>query len=310
MVEVDIPMIIDSNGRPVLGTGVYREFFKEKTQNFVFRKVKDVRPGQLISVNFTTVNQEGEELKKDQKDKKIKFTPDEYKRNVKEYHSSGTFTTFPIPMRKETDKFNGVIFGNMQNLAELNIGNLEFGRQTDPEYKFVMPRVDDLVCGTVETHNGEYHFTNWFICSDQFLKAWTAIMFDAHESFVKKGIPIDKGEELKRYFFGGNYLMTNGYLKFVLSCHESNITPTHKQLKDRYYNLRTEAVSRNYVHLYTAMVLIARYGEWPCDLNVPNNYDNGPKMVMWDLPPNWLSYIAKVFGIQTEDYKMQIDIKK
>jgi hypothetical protein len=118
----------------------------------------------------------------------------------------------------------------------------------------------------------------WCIVSEQFLRAWTLIRYDWHESFDKYiaiNTPISEREKaLREKLFIGNKLMTNSWLKHHLSLAANGKTMDTEESRKRYYYLRTEYVSKKWVDVYAALVLIARYGELPCPVNVPNNSHN------------------------------------
>ncbi len=146
--------------------------------------------------------------------------------------------------------------------------------------------------------------THWFIASEQFLRAWTAILFDWHETFdkimgsaftIKVGVEgvtqTDRNLALRNRLFMGNKLMTNSWLKRKLSLKFNNIEFTEKESEERYWFLRTEYVSKRWIDVYCALVLIARYGELPCPTNVPNNNDNEPKRYFWHLPEEFVSML-------------------
>lgn len=115
----------------------------------------------------------------------------------------------------------------------------------------------------------------WCIVSEQFLRAWTLIQFDWHESFdnyIAIGTPFSEREKaLRDKLFIGNKLMTNSWLKHKLALEADNKIMTIEESREKYWYLRTEYVSRKWVDVYAALVLIARYGELPCPVNVPNN---------------------------------------
>lgn len=115
----------------------------------------------------------------------------------------------------------------------------------------------------------------WCIVSDQFLRAWTAIMYDSHETFDKlignKNItnPIQREALLRKKLLSGNRVTTNSWLKHKLTLDNINKEMTPKESSERYWHLRTEKASREYVDIYAALVLITRYGEIPCSVNIP-----------------------------------------
>jgi hypothetical protein len=186
--------------------------------------------------------------------------------------------------------------------------------------------------------------TYWCVASDQFLRAWTAIMFDWHETFDKlvgnamniQTIKIvdskeagtfneseifarkfigennfvadgtsskescvnevvtvvkNKNTVLREKLFVGNKLMTNSWLKRKLALKFNNLDFPENEKKERFWYMRSEYISKRWVDTYCALVLIARYGELPCPVNVPNNNDNEPKRHFWHLPEEFISMI-------------------
>lgn len=171
----------------------------------------------------------------------------------------------------------------------------------DIKHEVTTPLEGDLLCIWLKNETCESHkryksieADAWFIVSEQFLRAHTLIMYDWHDSFdslIPKNTPIEKREEaLRRKLFIGNNLMTNGWLKHKLSLEQSGMSPMEtKESLEKYWHLRSEPASRNYVDVYAALVLMARYGEAPTAFNVPNNNNDGPKRTQWSLPPNFLA---------------------
>jgi hypothetical protein len=138
----------------------------------------------------------------------------------------------------------------------------------------------------------------WFIASEQFLRAYTAILYDWHETFdLMTNVPMDaprdiKEEALKYKLFSGNKLMTNSWAKYHLSHEAEGKLVSQQDSIDKFWNLRTEYSSKRWVDIWCALVLAARYGELPCHQNVPNN-KAGPQRVSWDIPKNLVSKLVK-----------------
>ena len=141
----------------------------------------------------------------------------------------------------------------------------------------------------------------WCIVSEQFLHAWTLIQHDWHESFDKlitTNTPAEKKEMvLKEKIFSGNRLMTNSWLKYSLALAASGKAMTTEESKERYWFLRTEYASRKWVDIYAAIVLVGRYGELPCPVNVPNSKSVDPIRVSWCLPETFMTmFLQKGLG--------------
>jgi hypothetical protein len=98
--------------------------------------------------------------------------------------------------------------------------------------------------------------------------------------------------------------MSNSYLKYKLAINEGeNREITLDESRERYWHLRTEDASKKWVDVYCALVLMARYGEIPCSLNLPD-YKGIEAIskkelhrVSWCLPKKYISSLLnKVFG--------------
>ena len=152
----------------------------------------------------------------------------------------------------------------------------------------ITPRIGDLICGIVDTDSDEPFFDKWFVCSEQFYRCYTLIMFKNHESFKNA----QKREEPQQYWMSGNRLMTNSHLKWLLSLGEHNLPCDPEKSKQKYWHLRTEPMSVNWVHIYCAMVYLVRYGEFPSLENVPKN-KGGLTYSQWHLPENWTNNFVK-----------------
>lgn len=172
--------------------------------------------------------------------------------------------------------------------AELDFigGSLEFS----PCKNQVIPRSGDLICGLLETSNSSRRpkFSCWFNCSEQFLRAWTLLMYKHHESYRGQS-----DSRLKSRGMSGNRLCTNTFLKWYLSFRDNDRTLSQEEADKRYYHLRSEKVSKDWVHVYAALVLMVRWGELPCKYNIPANRDNSPKLHTWNLPKHFVSSFLK-----------------
>lgn len=147
----------------------------------------------------------------------------------------------------------------------------------------------------------------WCIISEQFLKMWTAIVYEWHTPTFDKLIPkksSDKEKDLREKLFSGNRLMTNGWLKTKLALEESGLEMSLERSKDVYWRQRTEELSTKFVDVYAATVLMARYGEVPTHNNVPNN--RGPattsgsiseKRTKWSYPQSFPDILCSKAGV-------------
>lgn len=155
----------------------------------------------------------------------------------------------------------------------------------------IPPRVNDLVCGRVIKTEKGYAFSHWFTCSEQFLRAWTAMIYDNHRAF--NHIARSSNEvDLRRRLMCGNRLCTNTYKKWIMG---GGIPENwDENTRARYRRLRTESASVKWCHLYAALVTMIRYHELPSPENVPKN-QNGPSATSWDIPRCWVQKITTMY---------------
>lgn len=158
----------------------------------------------------------------------------------------------------------------------------------------------------------------WFVCSEQFMKACTAITNDWHPSFdaiikkkggrnekikvVKKFEPTQEEKEntLRGKFMSSNRLCTNGGLKYKIAFTDTyGLPPPVEEMNKRFHYHRFEYSSVRWVDILACLVLMCRYGELPCGDNVPNNVDPSlPKRKKWDLPSG---FVLKILHRYTEE---------
>nr|QBK85795.1 MAG: uncharacterized protein LCMAC101_03900 [Marseillevirus LCMAC101] len=231
---------------------------------------------------------------------------DEKERRIqREYDSYQGGTT--IQALRPNDPFGGMgIEFRFETNAQYDLLNFSFCEDSQnrvppkgPVYKGEkISTPGDLICGWVDPgKNGrDPEYVNWFTCSEQFLRCWTLIMYDNHETFRKVF-----GKDMRKRMMSGNRLNTNSYLKWLLGCLQSGVEVTEQEMLAHFYVQRTEFNSRCTVHTYTALALLVRCGELPREDNIPNNADNSHKMKMWSLFPNLLeNLIFKLSGKRIE----------
>lgn len=370
--QVEIPLIVSGN---------LREAFRKNLKKLKFRRVRTVfaKPEHRVETVFVAPNTEtgDEEYVRYGPDDKIPvFSDEEYRRNVEEQYSEFYFFTTATEVRKG-DGVKGGVYGHSSTLAVLDLTEFVFYPCEDARTQMMLPREGDLVCGFVsdakkgKTARRGPEFTKWFLCSEQFLRAWTAIMYDEHDSLTKlankdrgtrvrrpvyitrtpeeivairrqetneiaeaaaRGEKYTRGniryvtpeelakieedeeiwasrseERLRKQLFCGNALQTNSYLKWFLSCYEDNLKSLPDEMTSRFWALRTEFASRVFVHVYAALVLMCRYGEFPCEWNIPNNIE-GPRMHSWDVPAGWLDSLVARYGITAQTYARVVQV--
>ena len=58
---------------------------------------------------------------------------------------------------------------------------LQIEPETEIQKDVALPRKGDLLCGAVKPNSrGKLYYSQWFICSEQFYRAWTLLMYDTH----------------------------------------------------------------------------------------------------------------------------------
>lgn len=156
--------------------------------------------------------------------------------------------------------------------------------------------INDIISG-----KGETKYPNadmWFIASEQFLRAYTLILYEWHDTFdLLMNIPLDTPREIKEdslrdKIFSGNRLMTNSWAKYILANEAQGIVTSQIDSIERFWSLRTEYASKRWIDVWGALVLISRYGELPFLSNIPNN-KSGPQRVSWDIPKNLIPQLFK-----------------
>jgi len=221
------------------------------------------------------------------------FTAAELNQHIEVHATEFTFQTTNTPLRDVRGDVKGMVSGSSANAAVLDPVTLTLSKQPST----IVPRAGDLVCGIVKTERFANQprrppvrtFDVWFICSEQFMRAWTLVMYDQHSSFEEE-------PKLRRKAFSGNRLCTNTYRKWVLSHTQNDVAVPQSEIPEHFYHLRTETPSVEWVHVYAAIVLMARYGEIPNENNVPQNLDGSLALKAWDLPTNYVGLFTNHFG--------------
>lgn len=319
MIGVRIP---HSNPRGPDKTGFdkFREVVLKNLSSLIFRRVAKVVASEedFLSAKYIIPDETGSLVEAVyERNGDIPVTEAEIPKNVEMHYKKFFLFTQRDPLRTDTDKI-----GRQAILCRSDMhGDLDMFENVDFRFSrtpcTILPREGDLLCILPVRGKGgkgpEAKF--WFVCSEQWMRTWTLITQNTHETLRK--LSADESI-LRRKVFSGNHTMTNGYRKWLLSCEQSGFTSDYSELEKRFWILRSEKASIDYVHMYSALVLMLRYGELPSpgfraeeaitlsDLDVrrasiPNNLDNGPFMYQWDLPENWLEKIIEKYQI-TEEY--------
>jgi hypothetical protein len=245
----------------------------------------------------------------------------EMEKNIEIVYSSFSGITLPIAVRQEPVELeNKYIYIQSSNYAQIDFGCIS------PDTAFCFTDRDSLGKAVTPLHNdllfiyisdttlnkwlknissNNYPKTSgnkskkldcpkadkWCIISEQFLRMWTLVMYDWHETFdkiISSDTAVENREKaLRDKLFKGNRLMTNSWLKRNLS-----VDMSIEESREKFWFRRTE-LSSKYVDIYTAIILIVRYCEIPCYANIPvhfnsescKNYDRD----FWHLPEKFLS---------------------
>ena len=74
------------------------------------------------------------------------------------------------------------------------------------------------------------------------------------------------------------------------------LIPSDEEQRKRYWHQRCEKISRTWIHVYCALVLLVRYNELPTESNVPvvrgletHSYPH------WHLPPEFIQTFTKAY---------------
>jgi hypothetical protein len=268
-----------------------RKAIQENLGNLVFRRV-----GKVVQKGVYEVRK----FDFDSETKAETFEIHErYPHDQKELHQKWEircehFYGFTEKRSLRSDGIDSEIHFRSENYAELDIvGNCSFTFNKTKNQR-VRPLVGDLICGIVSTSSkfkkSKPVYTHWFNCSEQFLRAWTLIMYDTHDSFNGK-----TGNKLKQFMLSGNRLNSNSFLKWIMAHHDNNIELPLDETKKRFYHQRTEFVSWKWVHVYAALFSMVCHGELPCEFNVPNNNNDDPKMTHWNLPGKFITTLLTTY---------------
>lgn len=285
--------------------------FKNAFGSLVFRRVKEVHIHAPKVLHVVKVGEDGNPAPVGVVSQSNAHTisRDEMEKNVIELCSSYYFLTQLTPLR-ESDTYGKIsLHGKRANKVELDVSRMALVGCSENQRQ-VMPRVGDLICGRVAKTKSEdgkdrYHFSQWFICSDQFLHAWTAILYP--ECVSLRRYEDDDDAKVRRYLMSGNRLCTNSYLKYMAGAHDSGVAVPLEERRKRFYVLRTEETSITHVHIYAALVLMIRYHELPSEHNVPNNLNGDPKLKGWSLPAGWLEMMVQRYAIEIKTPQVPTD---
>jgi len=220
-----------------------------------------------------------------------KLSPDDRKKYVNIIYKDFCMKTSPRYIREENSKISGkVIYLKKYNYAELDVFEnytFDFGKSRGSP---CTPMPDDLVFGYISKENYDdwvlksktnqryqLRADKWFVASDQFLRAWTVLVYENHD-IIRKIVPnkyrdTDEFESMvRKNLFRSNRLMTNTLLKRKLLNNTSILQDD--EFKKIFVYMRTETASKKWVDIWACLVMIVKYGEIPCYTNKMVHYNN------------------------------------
>ncbi len=263
---------------------------RNKLKKLVFRRVYSVTNYQLTKILYYTKPDEYHQIEIG-----TSFTDREWERNIEFQYRNYCGWSSKTALRSNDRFSDRYIFYEKKNFGTFDPIHFQINAEGGGLDAVSPPREGDLLCGIVHPDaSGNLCYTKWFICSEQFYRAWTLMMYDAHPSFTKAE---QKACGAKTYWMSGNRLMTNNYLKWILGSQERGITPSDSEQKDRYWHQRCEKIARTWIHIYCAQVLIIRYNESPSDDNVPvvRGVESRP-YAHWHLPPEFVQLFLDAYN--------------
>lgn len=266
-----------------------RERVRDKLKTLVFRRVYSVTQFQAFKIQYHTTPDESRRVSPNS----ASFTDREWERNVECHYRKYYGWSSKTSLRSNDSFPDRHIFYEKKNFGSFD--PIHFRIEPDASAQSeVAPRQGDLLCGIVKSDaGGKLYYSKWFICSEQFYRAATLMLYDTHESFIKAE---QKKCGAKTYWMSGNRLMTNNYLKWILGSKELGMTPSKEEQKERYWHQRCEKIARTWIHIYCAQVLLVRYNEYPSEDNVPVvRGDDSRPYPHWHLPPGFIRSFLEAY---------------
>lgn len=285
-----------------------RETFIRNTRKLIFRTVEEVKISEqnYLGTVFLRPQADGSIVSEIFKpgDHLPAFSQKDRERCVESHYKKFFCFTKETALRPnslgEVNIKGSRVFLDSKNYNQLDFfDNMDFKFSKRPEDRknTVIPVKGDIVCILpIPGRNGcgpEAKF--WFICSPQFLRTWTLIHYREHDAIRSIA---EEESTLRKKIFSGNCTMTNGYLGWTVSCFQNGLTSDESELEKRFWNLRTEFASREYVHVYSALVMMLRYGECPGPNNIPNKLDSSPPFLSWHIPDGWLHRLFEEYELK------------
>lgn len=269
-------------------------------KDFVFRRVKVVNKYEFQRVIYSTAPDVRVERTRDAEGNIPTFQKKEFDQYVEEHYAKFYSFTTNRSLRKNDEYNFQQIYFNQSTFVEVGVETIITGELPEPKGTTVPPRRGDLICGIPEIVNLKggkkgVSFKKWFIASEQFLRLFTHICFE--------DVPKMSSEKL----MSGNRLATNNYLKWFKSYEDNNVSIDENEKLKRFWMLRTEKVSRDWIHVYNALYMMSFLKVLPNMYNVPKVKAGTPdKMVpqmrFWSIPPSFVSDLIEHLEI-TERYQ-------
>jgi hypothetical protein len=292
------PEAIPTNTSTQVDGSRYLAYFREQTKNFIFRRVSRVYTKEENYLGTLYCTHDGifnaEDVLKGRNPTKFEF-----EHNIEHHYKEFSFSTTGMQLR-DNDIYSGPISGSSHNFSYINLEtwHLEFALTPAP------PRIGDLICGLIDTNSStKLQYFRWFVCSEQLYRTWSILHYGT-SNFKILEFRFSDRYDLKKKLFSGNRLCTANYKKFIMRCELSGIKPSEEEKTKRFYRLRTEPVSVQYIHFYAALVLLLHYNERPNSNNVPKNLDvQLPENITeWDLPEGWIGnlYLTRKITLKLE----------
>lgn len=261
---------------------------RDKLKVFVFRRVSMVSHFQLSQMRYYTTPDKYTKV-----ENVTTFNQQDLDQNLEFRYRNYYGWSSKVSLRQNDNFSEKPIFFEKKNFGDLNPILLQIEPESTNKRE-VAPRDGDLICGIVKPDSqGKLHYSKWFICSEQFYRMWTLLMYESHSSFQKAE---QKKCGPKSYWMSGNRLMTNNYLKWILGSQKKDIIPSDEEQRQRYWHQRCEKSACTWIHVYCALVLIVRYDELPSESNVP--VVRGPETYPyphWHLPPDFVQEFVDAY---------------
>ena len=240
------------------------------------------------------------------------FTEQEEIQNVERLYSEYSAQTTQSTFRENEPAFafRKAISFHTRNMCDIEMENLSFKlRKIGEEVPKIQVRPGDLVAGFVICRKEQPVYIKWFICSEQFLRMWTIIMYgEEHQTFQKK-LEEDSTHPMGpvyKWLMSGNRLCTNNYLKWSLACINEGIPVDERERRKRYFRYRSEDAAKRYIHLYACIVQVCVYLQFPEQENLPKTLDQGPQLKEWNLPADFKHKLIDMFDVEVSNEILQV----